>query len=256
LVEQLVVQAGGSCGPAGALSGRPLRRGIGKIEGPDRSVRCCGGGKRSSRRKGWHLSGRGSSPLASNRSVLTGDPQPRRAGRTGFPLIGTGFRLNRTAEPPVRSAERMNGCAERTDRTAVPSKICGEGLNARGFRLARSPVRTNRTWERMNGSPEPMLGNRERLLVFAERLSIRRGKAGFSPSRSHPIRGGAVEWPFAPGKNPLAAAKGGWAGERPLSLDPRPFFQPSRAIRPAARSSRHRETPAYPPRKPKRFWGE
>ena len=121
----------------------------------------------------FSLTGRGlrsgSTPVASNRSALRRDPEPRKANRTGFPFIGTGFRLNRFAEPSVRSAERMTGCAERMDRSAVPCKICGERLNGRGFRFARFPVRTNQTWERMNGSPEPMSENRGRWLGFAER---------------------------------------------------------------------------------------
>ena len=96
----------------------------------------------------------GSTAVASIRPALRCDPKPRKANRTGFPFIetgfpfiGTGFRLNRSAEPSVHTAERMNGCAERSNRTGVPSKICGERLNARGFRLVRSPVRTNGTWE-------------------------------------------------------------------------------------------------------------
>ena len=93
----------------------------------------------------------GETPLASNRTALTGDPPPEKANRTGLPFIGsglapngtgfppngtglpcngtgfpfhgTGVRLNRTAEPSVRGAEGMSGCAERSDRTAVPSNI-------------------------------------------------------------------------------------------------------------------------------------
>lgn len=78
----------------------------------------------------------GATPVASIRPALRRDPRPRTANRTGFPFNGTGFR-------PNHSSERLNGCAERTVRSAVPCEICGVRLNGRGFRFARSAVRLN-----------------------------------------------------------------------------------------------------------------
>jgi hypothetical protein len=129
-------------------------------------------------REGWN-------PRASIRPPLRPDPKPRGANRTGFPLIATGFRLSRTVELSVRSAEPMNGCARRTVRLPVPRKTYGGRLNARAFRFARLPVRTSGTWERMDECPEPMRANRRRLLGSAERPSISREGAARQPRPRH-----------------------------------------------------------------------
>jgi hypothetical protein len=74
-------------------------------------------------------------------------------------------------------------------------------LNARGFRFARAPVRMNGIWE-------PMRGNRKRLLGFAERFSVRRGRGRLSI--------GAVELGLKDAGTELdfedAARAGGWHG--------------------------------------------